>query len=114
MMKMQGCDIVVFVTAPSREEAERIGGELVKARLAACINVIDGVKSFFWWEGRVDEAVESLLIVKSRLDLLEKLIGKIKEMHSYEVPEIIALPIIAGDVEYLRWLSESLRDRRDG
>lgn len=100
---------VVFVTCSSREEAEKISKTLVKERLAACVNIVSTVKSFFWWEGRIDEAEEHLLIIKTSVEKIEKLIGRVKELHSYSVPEIISLPILEGNKEYLKWIEDSLK-----
>ncbi|RLG07305.1 MAG: divalent-cation tolerance protein CutA [Thaumarchaeota archaeon] len=109
---MLGAYAVVFITAPGREEAEKIARRLLDERLVACANILDGVKSFFRWEGRVEEAAESLLLVKTRLDLLEKLIEAVRQAHSYTVPEIIALPIIAGNTSYLEWIDQSVEKPR--
>lgn len=106
---MLGTHIVVLVTAPHREEAERIARKLLDERVAACVNIVEGIRSLFWWQGKVDEASEVLIIIKTRLDLFEKVIEYIKRLHSYSVPEIIALPIIAGNVEYLRWIDEVVK-----
>jgi len=100
--------IVIFVTASSKQEAQKIARLLIKNKLVACVNIIPGIKSLFWWQGKVDEANESLLIIKSRKSALPGVIKLVKSIHSYEVPEIIALPIIAGDKNYLKWLNESL------
>ena len=105
---------VVFVTCSSREEAEKISKTLVRERLAACVNVVSTVKSFFWWKGKVDEAEEHLLIIKTSVEKMvkkkiEKLIEKVKELHSYSVPEIISLPILEGSMEYLKWIEDSLK-----
>lgn len=102
-------NVVIFVTTANKKEAKKIASSLVKEKLAACVNIMENVHSLFWWQGRVDEAYEALLIVKTRKALLSKLIKKVKSLHSYEVPEIIALPIIAGNKEYLRWINESTR-----
>jgi len=102
-------NVVIFVTTANKKEAEKIASRLVKEKLAACVNIIENVHSLFWWQGRVDEAGEALLIVKTRKALLPKLIKRVKSLHSYEVPEIIALPIIAGNKKYLRWINESTR-----
>ncbi len=101
--------IVVFVTASSEEEAQKIASGLLKERLVACANIIEQVKSHFWWQGKIDKANEALLILKTRKALFNKLVKKIKSLHSYEVPEIIALPIIAGNKHYLSWINESTR-----
>jgi len=100
---------VVFVTCSGKEEAEKISKTLVKEKLAACVNVVSTVKSFFWWEGKVDEAEEHLLIIKTSVEKMEKLIEKVKELHSYSVPEIISLPILEGNKEYLKWIEDSLK-----
>ena len=100
---------VVFITASSKEEAEKISRGLLEARLAACVNIIGGVHSYFWWEGKIDKADEALLIVKTKKTHLAKLIKKVKMLHSYEVPEIIALPIVAGNKKYLDWIGSSTR-----
>ncbi|MFH1269808.1 MAG: divalent-cation tolerance protein CutA [Candidatus Omnitrophota bacterium] len=102
-------NIVVFITAANKKEAERIASALIKEKLAACVNIIENVHSLFRWQGKVDTAKEALLVVKSRKPLMNKLIRKVKSLHSYEVPEIIALPIISGDKKYLDWLNESTR-----
>jgi periplasmic divalent cation tolerance protein len=98
---------VVFVTASNKKEAERIAGGILKEKLAACVNIIEKITSFFWWEGKIDRASECLLIIKTRKALLAKLIKKVRALHSYEVPEIIALPIVAGNKKYLEWINES-------
>nr|MDO8043418.1 divalent-cation tolerance protein CutA [Candidatus Baldrarchaeota archaeon] len=100
---------VVFVTCSGKEEAEKISKTLVKEKLAACVNVVSTVKSFFWWEGKVDESEEHLLIIKTSVEKMEKLIEKVKELHSYSVPEIISLPILEGNKEYLKWIEDSLK-----
>ncbi len=102
-------NLVIFVTAANKKEAKMIACALIKEKLAACVNIIENVHSLFWWQGKVDRAQEALLIVKSRKALMNKLIKKIKSLHSYEVPEIIALPIVCGDKKYLKWINESTR-----
>ena len=85
-----------------------IASALVENKLCACINVIPGVKSFFQWEGRLEVEKESLLIIKTETRMIDRLIDEIKKLHSYEVPEIIALPITDGYNEYLNWIGDSL------
>ncbi len=94
----------VLVTAGSMEEAEKIAGKLLDEKKAACVNIIPGVKSLFWWEGKKESGEEVLMIVKSRVEILDELIEVIKTNHSYDVPEIIALPIAGGDEGYLKWM----------
>jgi periplasmic divalent cation tolerance protein len=102
-------EIVVFITAPGEEPAVAIARALVETRLAACANLIKGVRSIYSWQGSIEDDTEVLMIVKTRKELFDSLKSKIKELHSYEVPEIIALPIIAGSDDYLKWLRESTR-----
>jgi periplasmic divalent cation tolerance protein len=102
-------NVVIFVTAANKKEAEKIASTLIKKKLAACVNIIENVNSLFRWQGKVDSAKEALLIVKTRKRLVNKLIKKVKSVHGYEVPEIIALPIICGNKEYLKWINESTR-----
>jgi len=100
--------IVVFVTAANMDEAKRISEGLLKEKLVACVNIIDNVQSFFWWQGKIDNTKELLLVIKSKKAKLNAIIETVKSLHSYDVPEIIALPIIAGYKDYLRWIDESL------
>jgi periplasmic divalent cation tolerance protein len=102
-------EILVLITASSGEEAATIAGALVNEHIAACVNILPGVRSLFFWEGGTQEAHETLLICKSRQPLLEKLISRVKSLHSYAVPEVIALPIIAGSRDYLDWVRESTK-----
>jgi periplasmic divalent cation tolerance protein len=104
--------IVVYITAP-KEKALDIARLLVDEKLAACVNVVDSVKSVYWWEGKVEEDEESLLIVKTELGVFGRLVKRVKEIHPYEVPEIIALPIIGGNPDYLSWITSSLGLRGD-
>ena len=98
---------LVLTTAGSREQAESIARELVERKLAACVNVIPGMTSFYRWRGELQREGEVLLVVKSRRGLFDRLAARVRELHSYQVPEIIALPVIVGDEDYLRWLSEA-------
>jgi periplasmic divalent cation tolerance protein len=101
--------IVIFITAANKKEAGKIARALVKNKLAACANIIKEIESVFWWQGKVDKAKEALIIIKSRKEKLAKIIKLVKRMHSYSVPEIIALPIVSGDKPYLEWIDESIR-----
>jgi periplasmic divalent cation tolerance protein len=96
--------IVVFITVTDLEEARLISRVLLKQRKAACINILPGVNSLFWWQEKIDSAEESLLVIKTRFTLLDEIIQLVKEIHSYDVPEIIALPIIDGNKDYLEWI----------
>ena len=99
--------IVIFITCVNKNQAKKIAAGLISAKLAACVNIVGGVESLFWWEKKVDRAREVLLIVKSRKTKLAGIIKKVKFLHSYSTPEIIALPIIGGDKDYLKWIQES-------
>ena len=99
--------IVLFITTPDKKEAERISKVLLDARLIACANIIRGVDSRFWWKGKKEKAKECLIIAKTRKALFNKLIKVVKKEHSYEVPEIIAMPIISGHKLYLDWVASS-------
>ena len=96
--------IIVLITTSSEEEAHRIAESLVKGKKAACVNIVPRVDSLFWWEDKLDSARESLLLVKTKASLFPEIVELVKRTHSYEVPEIIALPIIAGSEDYLKWL----------
>lgn len=100
--------IVVLVTTSSEDEARKIVNLLLSRRKAACINVMPRVDSTFWWQGKLDSAQESLLIIKTRVSLLAEIIDLVKGIHSYTVPEIIALPVIGGNEDYLRWIDEEV------
>jgi len=98
--------IVIFITAANKKEAKRIASSLIKEKLAACVNIVEKVESLFWWQAKVDQAKEVLLIVKTKQQLLNKLIKLVKSLHSYSVPEIIALPVIGGNPDYLNWIDD--------
>ena len=109
--------IVVLVTTPTHEEGERIARDLVTGHLAACVNLVPGVRSFFWWEEALQEEHETVLIIKSREDRFEALAARVRSLHSYTVPEVIALPIVSGSETYLAWIDEvvgSTASRRGG
>jgi periplasmic divalent cation tolerance protein len=101
--------IIALVTTASKAEAEKISQNLLEANLVACVNIVGPVVSHFHWGEKVEKAEEFLLLMKSRSDLFEKLSQAVVALHSYEVPEIIALPIVAGSKAYMNWLAASLR-----
>jgi len=97
--------IVVFVTAPSQEHAEAVARKLVEERLAACVNIVAPIRSIYTWEGKTVDDQEILLLVKTRAELFtDRLVPAIRSIHPYQVPEIIALPILAGSPDYLNWI----------
>jgi len=95
---------VVFTTAGSRAEAERLASVLVEERLAACVNLIAPLTSIYRWRGAVERAREVLLVIKTRRVLVPQVAARVQALHSYEVPEVIALPVVAGARSYLAWL----------
>lgn len=100
--------VVVLVTVGSPEEAIRLADTLVEERLAACVNRLGPVQSTYRWKGRVERDEEQLLIIKTRDDVFERLKKRVEEIHSYTVPEIIALPIVKGNESYLDWLGKQV------
>jgi len=95
---------LVYMTASSRDEAKKIGRALVEERLAACANVIDGMESVYWWQGKLTEDRETVLIAKTRADLVPALTERVKALHSYTVPCVVALPLVGGNPDYMAWL----------
>src|SRR5690349_6908921 len=100
--------IVILSTCSTEEEAERLARGLLDARLAACVNVVPRVRSFYRWKGQVEDAAECLLVIKSSRPMFDALRSALVEAHSYEVPEVVALPILDGAPEYLQWLHDSM------
>jgi periplasmic divalent cation tolerance protein len=100
--------IVVFIATEAGEEANLISRVLLEQRKAACINIVKEVSSLFWWLGNVESACENLLVVKTRMAMLEDVVQIVREIHSNDVPEIIALPIIGGNQEYLEWVGKEV------
>ncbi len=100
--------IVVFITAKDKEEAQKIATTLLKRRQVACVNIVPEVNSHFWWKDKLDAAQESLLVARTRDALLPDIIKTVKKIHSYSVPEIIALPIVGGNEEYLDWIDSEV------
>ncbi len=104
---MDSQPLVVYCTCPDPATAERIAETVVDERLAACVNIAPGLTSIYRWQGRIQRDAEVLLIIKTRSTVYPLLEGRIRELHPYEVPEIIALPIQAGSATYLDWIVES-------
>lgn len=105
--------ILVFSTCGSLEEAERVARHLVERRLAACVQITAGVRSFYHWQGELADEQEFRLTIKSRRDLFEALRAELGTVHSYEVPEIVAVPIVDGADSYLAWMDKELLPPRN-
>lgn len=99
-------NFIVFITASGEDEAAKIAKSLVEARLAGCVNIIKNIRSVYRWEGKIEDETEVLMIAKTQKKLLDPIIKKVKELHSYSVPEIIAMPVAEGSEDYLKWLQE--------
>ena len=100
--------IMIFITCANKKEAKKVAEGLIKQKLAACVNIVDKIESLFWWEGKVDRSQEVLLVVKSKKEKFPRIIKSVRSTHSYKVPEIIALPIVAGYKPYLEWINDSV------
>ena len=100
--------IVVLITSESVEEADHIARVLLEKKKVACVNIVRGIDSYFRWEGKPDSARENLLIAKTRSALLPEIIALVSKLHSYDVPEVIALPVIGGNEDYLNWIEQSV------
>ena len=100
---------IILTTAASREEAQKIASGLLTAQLAACVNIVGPIESHYWWKGAIENAAEFLLLVKTSAAVVEQVSGKIRELHSYEVPEVIVVNIEEGDARYLEWIRDSVR-----
>jgi periplasmic divalent cation tolerance protein len=96
--------LVVLVTAPSVEKAAELGRALVSERLAACANVVPGIRSIYWWDGKVQDEGEALILLKTTRGRFEALRDRVLVLHPYQVPEVIALPVEAGSEKYLEWI----------
>ena len=100
--------VVIFVTVPSRGEARKITEKLIGDKLVSCVQALPGIGSTYWWKGKVEKASEILLTMKTKKSLTGKVIKAVRKLHSYEVPEIIALPITDGNPDYLKWIGETV------
>ena len=102
-------EIIIFITAGTKKEAHRIADLLLNERKAACVNIVPEISSLFWWQDKLDSAQESLLIVKTKASVLNEIVRLVKELHSYDTPEIIALPIVGGNQDYLEWIGKEIK-----
>jgi len=109
------CAMLVYVTCQSEEEAREIASTVVGERIAACANILGTIGSLYWWQGSVEESEETGLILKTKDELVERLVARVKELHGYTVPCVVALPIAAGNPDYLRWIeAETVRPHAEG
>jgi len=106
--------VEVRVTCASRSEAERIGAHLLAGRLAAGVQILGPITSHYWWRGRLETAEEWCCWVKTRAGLSRKIVAVIKELHSYEVPEVIVVPIVGGNGEYVQWILAETHPEEEG
>ncbi len=102
--------IQIITTTESKEDADRIAKELVKKRLAACVQVIGPIQSTYWWKGEIESSQEWVCLMKSHEDLFQKIETAIKDIHPYEVPEILAIPILTGHQPYIQWMKDELKE----
>jgi periplasmic divalent cation tolerance protein len=102
-------NLLLFITTSSSEEAYKIAKALLNQRKAACVNIVPGVSSLFWWQEKIETAHGNLLIVKNKAGQLGEIIKLVKELHSYDIPEIVALPIIGGNQDYLEWIGKEVQ-----
>lgn len=105
--------IVVFVSCGNRTEAERLAKSLVEKRLAACVNLLPEISSWYWWENKVTQDQEILLLIKSSREKFAELEKEVLRLHSYAVPEVVALQIVEGSGDYLNWIESSLRSSEE-
>ena len=104
----ESTNVVIFITSTD-EEAHKLAEVLLNQRKVACVNIVPGVSSLFWWQDKIDSAQESLLIAKTKASQLNELVRLVREIHSYDIPEIIALPIIGGNQDYLEWIGKEVK-----
>lgn len=100
---------LVYITAKDAEEAREIGKALVEEKMAACTNIIPGAESIYWWKGKVEEAKEAVMILKTKTSLVEDVIKRVKELHSYDVSCVVSLPIEKGNPDYFKWIEEATK-----
>ncbi|WP_431063401.1 divalent-cation tolerance protein CutA [Methanobacterium sp.] len=107
-MESNNMYVLVYITTSGKEESKKIANTLVKDKLAACVNIVSSIESIYLWKGEIENDNESLLIVKTKVDNINKIIQRVKEIHSYETPAILAIPIIEGSKDYLDYLDKEL------
>jgi periplasmic divalent cation tolerance protein len=113
-MAAETTNIVVFVTSVNVEEARKVSSMLMAEKKVACVNIVREVESMFWWQDKIETTQESLLIIKTSSTHLEDIVKMVKQVHSYDVPEVIALPIIGGSEDYLKWMNTTVNNGDHG
>jgi periplasmic divalent cation tolerance protein len=102
---------LIYVTAPNRDEALKLAKNLVESRLVACVNLLDGATSVYWWVGKIQEDSETVMIAKTRSDLVDAVIGRVREIHPYACPCVVAVPISSGNPAFLDWINTETSPR---
>ncbi len=105
--------VVILVTAPDQQTAETIGRQLLEERLVACVNIVPGIRSMYWWQGVLEDDEEVLMLLKAPKESVQGIAARVKELHPYSVPEVIATEIVGGLAEYLEWVHKET-DRQNG
>jgi periplasmic divalent cation tolerance protein len=107
-MKHSAQNVIIFITTAAGEQAHTIANLLLQHRKVACVNILPGVTSLFWWNGTIDAAEESLLIAKTTASRIDDVVRLVKESHRYDIPEVIAMPIVGGNCDYLEWIDREV------
>jgi len=105
--------VAVYVTVPSQDAGRKVAAALLEEKLAACVNIVPAIESHYWWEGKIQADAESLLMIKTKAELLESLTEKVKEVHAYDVPEVIGVPILGGNAAYLKWIDANVKQSKE-
>jgi periplasmic divalent cation tolerance protein len=100
---------LVIVTTKDVPEAEKIARGVLEQKLAACCNIVKDLRSFYWWQGKIEDSSEVMLVIKTGRDRFKEIVRAVKSLHSYSVPEIVMLPIVEGSEDYLRWIDDSVK-----
>ena len=103
--------VMGLVTCPTRTEARKVARAVLKKKLAACVNIIEGLESHYWWKGKLENARECLLLIKTTRARISSVTSEVRAVHSYDVPEIVFVPFAAGERNYLKWLEESVGEK---
>ncbi len=102
--------VMVYITAGDKQEAEKVGKALVESKTAACVNIVEGMQSMFWWNGGVEKDNEVVVVAKTKVGLVSELTEAVKSVHSYDCPCVVAVPVIDGNPEFLQWIQEETKD----